>query len=202
MGLQPVLLIYETPLVPPENAALLSKNLIRSHDAGIGSNMSPDITLKAMIIRAHTLAKGYSGFTFSSLTTLVEMINNKIIPLIPCTGSLGASGDLAYLARLGRAMMGDPVPVLYQGQVTSADEALRLCSIRPFDPTAKEGLALINGTTFMASMISIAYEKEMECINKYHRFNRSFSECNRRCRYSFLCFLAQRSLPKGAIMGS
>ncbi len=150
--------------VPPENAALLSRNLIRSHDAGIGANMAPEITLRAMIIRSHTLAKGYSGFSISSLTTLVEMINHKIIPLIPCTGSLGASGDLAYLARLGRAMMGDPVPVFFQGQVTSAHEALRICSIKPFDPTAKEGLALINGTTFMASMISIAYEKEMQCI--------------------------------------
>lgn len=150
--------------VPPEHAALLSKNLIRSHDAGIGADMASDITLRAMIIRAHTLSKGYSGFSSSSLKTLVEMINHQIIPVIPCTGSLGASGDLAYLARLGRAMMGDPVPVLFQGSIISAHEALQTCSIKPFDPTAKEGLALINGTTFMASMLSIAYEKELQCL--------------------------------------
>lgn len=147
------------------NASLLSQNLIRSHDAGIGKNLPENVVLGAMIISAHSLAQGRSGFSPESLNTLVEMINAKIIPEIPSSGSLGASGDLAFLARLGRAMMGDSVWVNYQGSRLLAGKALNRANIPPFEPKAKEGLALINGTSFMASMLSIAHKKQMLCLN-------------------------------------
>lgn len=141
-------------------SSTLSKNLILSHDAGIGSPLSNEITLGAMILRAHSLGKGYSGFSSEGLSNLVSMINNRIIPEIPSHGSLGASGDLAFLARLGHAMMGGEVPVEYKGQKTSASKALQSAGIQKFEPKSKEGLALINGTSFMASMLAIAYSKE------------------------------------------
>ncbi len=150
--------------VDAEYAALLSKNMILSHDAGIGKPLAQNITLGAMILRAHSLSKGYSGFSVDSLETLIQMINARIVPEIPCTGSLGASGDLAFLARLGRAMMGEEVPVLHRGMKTSAKEAFRLAKIEPMTPKAKEGLALTNGTSFMASMMAIGYQKEMQCL--------------------------------------
>jgi histidine ammonia-lyase len=149
----------------PSQAADLSVNLIHSHDAGIGEPLPSDVTLGAMIIRAHSLAKGYSGFTCGALNTLIGMINARIIPLIPSTGSLGASGDLAYLSRLGRAMMGEDVPVTYQGEVTSAKVAMQRAGIPLFHPQAKEGLALTNGTPFMASMLALAYQKEESLLN-------------------------------------
>jgi histidine ammonia-lyase len=150
--------------VDADKAALLSKNLILSHDAGIGKPLPSEVTFGAMCLRAHSLAKGYSGFSPESMETLVQMINSKIIPEIPCTGSLGASGDLAFLARLGRAMMGEEVFVAYQGQRILAKEALHLAGISPMNPKAKEGLALTNGTSFMASMLAIAYSKEIQFL--------------------------------------
>lgn len=139
----------------------LSINLIRSHDAGIGKPFSNDITLGAMVLCANSLSKGYSGFSPESLNTLISMINAKIIPEIPSSGSLGASGDLAFLARLGRAMLGDDVPVWYQGERISAGKALELAKISRFSPKAKEGLALINGTAFMTSMLALSFHKEL-----------------------------------------
>lgn len=150
--------------VNSEYAALLSKNMILSHDAGIGKPLEQDITLGAMLLRAHSLSKGYSGFSSESLETLLQMINFRIVPEVPCTGSLGASGDLAFLARLGRAMMGEEVPVWCQGNRMSAKKALRLAKIDPMIPKAKEGLALTNGTSFMASMLAIAYKREILCL--------------------------------------
>lgn len=144
--------------ISPEQAGTLSTNIIRSHDAGIGDALPLDVVLGAMVLRANTLAKGYSGFQLHNLQTLVDMINHRIIPVVPRYGSLGASGDLAYLARIGGAMLGDAdVEVWYSGHVMSAGEALEKAGISPMVPGAKEGLALTNGTPFMASMITIAY---------------------------------------------
>src|SRR6201996_9498932 len=80
--------------VGAEKADQLSENLIESHDAGIGISFSSEIILGAMVSRVSSLAKGYSGIRPESLNTLVQMINHKIIPHIPKSGSLGASGDL------------------------------------------------------------------------------------------------------------
>ncbi len=151
--------------VDADKAAILSRNIILSHDAGIGTPMSKEITYGAMILRAHSLSKGHSGFSVESMTTLIDMINANIIPEIPCTGSLGASGDLAFLARLGRAMMGEAVPVQYRGRIVTATEALRVEGIRPMQPKAKEGLALTNGTSFMASMMGIAYAEMLKFLD-------------------------------------
>lgn len=150
--------------VSPEKAAELAYNIIHSHDAGIGEPLPEDVVLGAMVIRANALAKGYSGFQVESLTTLIDMINAKIIPEIPTCGSLGASGDLALLARLGRAMSGEDVPVSCQGVKMSAKQALFIKGIKPFRPQAKEGLALTNGTSFMASMGAIALSREIHLL--------------------------------------
>jgi histidine ammonia-lyase len=155
--------------VAAKDASQLSVNILNSHDAGIGPYMPPEVVLGAMVCRANALAQGNSAFKEESLQTLVDMVNNKIIPQIPSFGSLGASGDLAYLARLGRAMEGADVPVQYKGRVMSAKEALAKAHITPFAPSAKEGLALTNGTSFMASMLAIAYMQEV------HEFENSLA---------------------------
>jgi len=147
--------------ISKEDTAALSDNILESHDAGIGKPIPSDVTLGAMILLANSLSNGYSAFKPESLETLIGMINAKIIPFIPSTGSLGASGDLAYLARLGRAMKGFDVPVRYKGEIVSAKEALQLENIPPFEPSSKEGLALTNGTPFMTSMLAIAYIREV-----------------------------------------
>jgi histidine ammonia-lyase len=145
--------------VDADKAALLSRNMILSHDAGIGPPLPSSVTYGAMYLRAHSLAQGYSGFSLESMTTLLKMIEAEIIPEIPSTGSLGASGDLAFLARLGRAMMGEEVPVTFGGERMSATQALARARIAPMIPKAKEGLALTNGTPFMASMVAQSYSR-------------------------------------------
>lgn len=147
--------------INPMDASRFSANLIESHDAGIGVPIPQDVTLGAMAARASSLAKGYSGFQMKSLETLVQMINKRIIPQIPKTGSLGASGDLAFLARMARAMKGDDVPVWYKNKTMSAKKALEMADIQPFEPLAKEGLAVTNGTSFIISMLSIAYLRQL-----------------------------------------
>ncbi len=151
--------------INPAQAAMLSCNLMESHDAGIGAYLSDEIVVGAMAARASSLAQGHSAIQEATLDTLVAMINARIIPLIPKTGSLGASGDLAFLARMGRAMQGTDAPVTYRGQVMTSAEALRLAKIRPFVPEAKEGLAITNGTSFMVSMIGIAYLREVRILD-------------------------------------
>lgn len=149
--------------VPPEQASELSRNLILSHDAAIGKLLPKDIVRGAMVIRANSLAKGYSGFQVESLNTLLGMVNAGIIPEIPETGSLGASGDLALLARLGRTMIGDKDSYVdYNGVRMNSKEALEKAGIQPFNPAAKEGLALTNGTSFMSSALSIAYMRQLK----------------------------------------
>jgi len=148
--------------ISSKDAAQLSQNILQSHDAGIGPVLPPEVVKGAMVISANSLSKGYSGIKPESLRTLISMINANIIPLIPSVGSLGASGDLAFLARLGQTMQGIAgIKVLYEGQEMEAKEALRLANIVPFKPEAKEGLALTNGTPFMASMLTIAYLRQI-----------------------------------------
>lgn len=148
--------------VDPQSAAELSRNLIYSHDAGIGSPFPQNIVLGAMILRVNSLSKGNSGFCPDSMQTLLEMIHHRIIPEIPCTGSLGASGDLAFLARLGMAMCGEDVPVECAGVKMTAREALKRYHIAPFKPSAKEGLALVNGTAFMAASLAMSYRSAQQ----------------------------------------
>lgn len=155
--------LRNTNVSAPE-AAQLSVNILLSHDAGIGPSLPRDVTLGAMLLRAISLSRGYSGFSPEGLSTLTEMIHAQIIPEIPSTGSLGASGDLAFLARLGRAMMGEDVAVSYQGNTMTARKALALARISPLQPQAKEGLALTNGTSFMASMLAIGYAQEQNFL--------------------------------------
>lgn len=148
-------------VISPEDAGRLSENILLSHDAGIGRSLPLDIVRGAMILRANSLSKGYSAFEAKNLQILIDMINADIIPDIPCNGSLGASGDLALLARLGRAMQGHDVTVYFKGVAMKAGDALAKADIVPWIPSAKEGLALTNGTSFMAAMMATAYLKQL-----------------------------------------
>jgi len=173
-GISTGLADLKNTFISTNKAKELSCNLIRSHDAGIGTSLSHDIVKGAMLVRANSLAKGFSGFTSEALQILVSMINNDIIPEIPNTGSLGASGDLAYFARLGRAMMGEEVDVWHKGIKKTASQALKECKIKSFIPLAKEGLALLNGTSFMTSMLCIAFMQEIHALENILAFQALF----------------------------
>jgi len=137
--------------ITKEETRLLQKNLIMSHACGVGAPLEEEIVRGIMLLRANALAKGYSGIRLSTLNTLIEMLNKRVHPVIPEKGSLGSSGDLAPLSHMVLVMMGEGEAV-YNGEVLSGSEAMNRAGIKPVELTAKEGLALINGTQVMTSI--------------------------------------------------
>lgn len=133
----------------------LQENLIISHSAGLGDFFSDDEASVIMLLRGNVLAAGYSGIRESTLELLVQMLNKKIIPLIPKKGSVGASGDLSPLSHLALAMIGKG-EVLHKGKITGAAAALKAEGLSPVKLAFKEGLALVNGTQAMTAIASKA----------------------------------------------
>src|SRR4029450_5880217 len=130
--------------IPPERIEALQRNLIRSHAAGVGAHL-PDAAVRAMIaLRVNALARGFSGIRVPTVESLLEMLAADILPIVPSQGSVGASGDLAPLAHLALALIGEG-RVRVGGREGPAAAALRRARIRPVTLAAKEGLALING---------------------------------------------------------
>ncbi len=142
-------------LIPPEKVRELQRNLIRSHSCGVGEPLPPEIVKGAMLLRLNTLAKGFSGVRYEVLEFLAEMINRDICPVVPMKGSVGASGDLAPLAHIALAMMGEG-EVFYKGKRVPASLALKEELLPPVVFEAKEGIALINGTPVMAAVGALA----------------------------------------------
>ena len=143
--------------IPTDKLEDLQSNLIRSHACGLGEKMDPNSVLMMMIVRANSLAKGFSGARLELIQLLVEMINNRIVPVVPRIGSLGASGDLAPLSHMALAMMGEGKS---QVQTSNGDwvihdskDALENSGLKPIKLRAKEGLSLINGTSQMCSYL-------------------------------------------------
>jgi histidine ammonia-lyase len=130
----------------------LQQNLVRSHATGVGPNLSPAEVRGMILLRAQVLALGHSGVRAELVDLLVAMLNAKVHPRIPVQGSVGASGDLAPLAHLALAMIGEGEAQIGDGPMGPSAEVLREVGIAPLTLEAKEGLALINGTQLMASL--------------------------------------------------
>jgi histidine ammonia-lyase len=144
--------------IPSEDVHALTRNMIMSHAVGVGEPFSEEIVRATMVVRANTLAKGYSGIRLLVLETLLEMLNRGVAPLIPEKGSLGASGDLAPLAHLAlvlsRGTQGGQA--YYRGKLMGADQAMAQAGIQQVELLAKEGLALVNGSTASAALAALA----------------------------------------------
>ena len=137
--------------IRPDQVAALQRNLVLSHAAGVGQALSRRETRAMMLLRAQTLGLGHSGVRQEVITLLIEMLNRGVHPVIPEKGSVGASGDLAPLAHIALAMIGEGT-VEYDGQVITAAAALQRVGLAPMVLAAKEGLSLVNGTQGMASL--------------------------------------------------
>ncbi|GEQ06290.1 histidine ammonia-lyase [Staphylococcus gallinarum] len=134
----------------------LQVNLIRSHACGIGKPFSEEVSLVMMLLRLNTLLKGHSGATVDLIEQLIFYINNRIIPVIPQQGSLGASGDLAPLSHLALALIGEG-SVYFNGEEVDSRYVLNKLNHQSLQLQAKEGLALINGTQAMTAQGVISY---------------------------------------------
>lgn len=141
---------FATVKIPPEKIFELQINLIRSHSAGTGEPLPPNIVRLMMLLRANALAKGYSGVRRETVETLLHFFNLGLIPFVPSKGSVGSSGDLVQLAHLVLAMTGEG-QFLVRGKVEKASNVLKRNRIHPLKLGAKEGLALVNGTQMMGA---------------------------------------------------
>lgn len=133
----------------------LQVNLVRSHACGVGAPLGEAETRAMMLLRANTLAKGFSGVRPVVLEVLCGMLNKGVHPVIPSQGSVGASGDLAPLAHLAQVAIGEG-EALYSGERLPGGNAMRRASIAPLALEAKEGLALLNGTQAMLALLVLA----------------------------------------------
>ncbi|MPM33904.1 Histidine ammonia-lyase [bioreactor metagenome] len=138
-----------------EDCKTLQRNLIISHACGYGNSLATDEVRTAMLLRANALSKGYSGIRLETLSTLIEMLNKGVHPVIPEKGSLGASGDLAPLSHMVLPMLGEG-EAEYEGEILSGKEAMKKANIETIELVAKEGLALINGTQIMTAVGALA----------------------------------------------
>jgi histidine ammonia-lyase len=130
----------------------LQLNLIRSHAVGVGDPLSVSETRAMMLLRANSLAKGYSGIRAIVIDTVCELLNRRVTPFVPSQGSVGASGDLAPLAHLALVLIGEGECMDDKGNHIPGGEALRQAQITPLSLDAKEAVSLINGTQAMLAV--------------------------------------------------
>ena len=145
---------FSDRFIPREDTAALQKNLIISHSCGMGDPYPTEVVRGAMLLRINALARGNSGVRLETLETLVNMLNKGVHPVVPQKGSLGASGDLAPLSHIVLVMLGEG-EAEYKGEVMSGKAAMEKAGIKTIELSAKEGLALINGTQIMTSMAAL-----------------------------------------------
>ncbi len=152
--------------VPDDKLGALQLNLLRSHAVGVGRPLPRDVVRALLLLRAHTLALGASGVTPQLAEHLVTVLNAGITPVVPCKGSVGASGDLAPLAHLALVLVGEGLATTRESDCTHIDggQALQAAGIRPYELAYKEGLSLINGTQVMTAIGALALCDAAELI--------------------------------------
>ncbi|MBA3479528.1 MAG: histidine ammonia-lyase, partial [Lautropia sp.] len=134
-----------TRRIAPAHLAALQLNLLRSHAAGVGTPLPAGVVRLMLLLKAASLARGYSGVREEVIDALLALHNADILPLVPAQGSVGASGDLAPLAHLSLPLIGEG-EVIVRGERQPTAAALATAGLKPIELSAKEGLALINGT--------------------------------------------------------
>jgi len=166
-------------VIEPAETARLQRNLIRSHACGVGQPFSEEVVRAALLLRANTLCRGNSGIRVHVVEQVLGVLNSDVYPYVPEQGSVGASGDLAPLSHLALVIIGDPDGLYLPWSGEARGPARRAASVDDFAPmpqgaafagvadeqgwafepvtlAAKEGLALNNGTQFMAAMGCLA----------------------------------------------
>ncbi|HEU5423274.1 MAG TPA: histidine ammonia-lyase [Nitrolancea sp.] len=139
--------------IPTGQLTALQRNLLRSHAAGTGPCLPRDVVRAMLLLRANALAKGYSGVRPVVVQRLLDLLNAGVSPQVPAQGSVGASGDLAPLAHLSLVLIGEgEATVGDDPAVLTGAEALKRAGLEPLSLSAKEGLALINGTQLMTAI--------------------------------------------------
>jgi histidine ammonia-lyase len=137
--------------VPPAKLKQLQVNLIRSHAAGVGEPFPAEVVRAMIAIRLNAFAKGFSGVTPGLVEAMRAMLNARVHPVVPSQGSVGSSGDLAPLAHVGLALIGEGAAE-YRGERTSSRAALKAAGLKPYRLREKEGISIVNGTQAMTAV--------------------------------------------------
>ncbi len=163
-------------VILPDYLKDLQHNIVRSHAVGVGEAVSEDIVRGMLFLLINSFSKGYSGVRPVLVKRLEKMINYRIHPVVPIWGSVGASGDLAPLAHLAMGVIGEG-EVFYDGKRMPAHHAFEKIGEMPyFQLEAKEGLALLNGTHFMLSMLIDGFLKATSLWKNYLSLFAVFAE--------------------------
>jgi histidine ammonia-lyase len=149
--------------IPAEKLAELQINLVRSHAGGVGQPLSEAESRAMLLLRANVLVKGFSGVRPALPELLVALLNAGVHPVIPEKGSVGASGDLAPLAHLALVVIGEG-EAFYRGERMAGGEALRRAGLEPLSLSAKEGLALLNGTQAMTAVGALSVARARRVV--------------------------------------
>lgn len=140
--------------ISAEDRETLQRNLILSHCTGVGERLPEDAVRAAVLLRIKSLSMGFSGIRVLVVQKLVELLNKDIYPVIPCKGSVGASGDLAPLSHMAAVLMGEGY-VVRDGIAVPSGPVLKEIGFEPIKLAGKEGLALINGTQIMTAIAAL-----------------------------------------------
>jgi histidine ammonia-lyase len=147
-----------TQFIPEDQRAQLQRSLIRSHAAGTGPEVEPEVIRGLMAQRLSTLMTGRTGVRPVVVETYAAVLNAGLTPIVYEYGSLGCSGDLAPLAHCALVLMGEGHVRNREGDAIDSADALKAAGITPIELREKEGLALINGTDGMTAMLVLAIE--------------------------------------------
>jgi len=157
--------IFANKTISIDDSKQLNRNLILSHSVGTGDFLPVEYVRAAMLIRANALAKGYSGIRYELVETLINMLNKDVVPAIRDKGSLGSSGDLCMLAQMSLVLScndsekeTDSGQVFFNGELISGFEGMTTAGIPRQVLSYKDGLALINGATFSAALLTLVVE--------------------------------------------
>lgn len=142
---------FKDKIISLDEVGQLQRNIVVSHAVGVGKPFDTPTVRATMLIRANTLARGFSGIRLETLENILGFLNRGVHPVIPEKGSLGASGDLAPLAHFACVLIGEG-EAEFNGSVLNGHEALSQSGLPPITLKAKEGLALTNGTTVMTAV--------------------------------------------------
>ncbi|TMW57310.1 hypothetical protein Poli38472_003235 [Pythium oligandrum] len=151
--------LFSNVIIDPEKLTELQENLIRSHASGTGTPLTPNQTRMLLALRINVLSKGHSGIRTETLQQLIDAFNADCLSVVPCKGTVGASGDLAPLAHLALGMMGEGKmwdKIVENGvvrfEISDSAKVLAKNGLKPVQLGAKEGLAMINGTQLITSI--------------------------------------------------
>ncbi len=187
--------------ISPEKTAGLQRFLLRGLGCGTGPMATPDVTRVTMLLRANCLAKGNSGVRAIVVEQLLALLDHDVLPLIPERGSCGASGDLVPLSYVGRALTGE-ADVLHDGRSRDAGDALADLGLVPLELEAKEGLALVNGTSFMSAFACLAVSAARELADVSDLLTAMASQALLGNRGHFNAFLFDEAKPHRGMITS